>query len=546
MTSAPIDIDGNKHDPSEQPWLIPAKLYAAFHNMHILRIALAFSAGALLTTAFSPISFVLAPFLAVPLMVLLVDIAPSPKQAFGSGWWVGFGFFVFGLSWIGHSFTQQDNVPVVLAPFATAALAALMSLYVGATFWLARRLWCKGWLRLPLFAVVWTLFEFARGFWFSGFPWNLVGAMWADWLTVAQAAHGISVYGLSLVTMLASCALAILVGQKPSKTMIAYSLLGAVTMPAIAFWGQARLDENPTEYELGVQLRLVQANVQQREKWLSHLIDDHFDKHMTLSRGRSTRGKAEGVKVLIWPESAVQRENFDRDGSLLRWRMSRLLTFGSYAVTGVPRYERTPDGVEYFNSLVALNSRGQLYGRYDKTHLVPFGEYIPFKDVLALFGLSQLAGNVSFTPGETRPLIQLPGVPAFAPLICYEAIFPGQTGRGEERPGWLLNITNDGWFGLTNGPHQHLALARFRAIEEGLPLVRAASTGVSAVVDPYGRILSRLNVNRQGIVESPLPLAAAEPHYSTRQKMLTVLMVCALVFALYLAGAILRQRRSMQ
>lgn len=525
-------------------WLLPNSILALLTENGIMRAALAFSAGALLTSGFSPTNFLLAPFLVVPLFILLIDTARGSGGAFRSGWWAGFGCFLFGLSWIGHSFTQQDNVPVVLAPFATAALAALMALYTAATFWLSKRLWCAGWLRVLLFATVWTLFEFARGYWFTGFPWNLLGSMWADWLPVAQAASVVTVYGLTGVTLLASGALVLFIGPKPSLGVISYSAFAALLMPALYVWGDSRLDDYETEYELGVGLRLVQANVQQHEKWVSHLIDDHFDKHLDLSRGNSTRGKAESVKVLIWPESAVQRENFDREGSLLRWRMSRLLEFGAFAVTGVPRYERSPDGIDYYNSLVAFNSRGQLFGRYDKTHLVPFGEYIPLQGFFSLFGLDQLAGSVSFTPGEARTLIQLPGVPSFAPLICYEVIFPGGTGTGEERPGWILNITNDGWFGVTNGPHQHLALARFRAIEEGLPLVRSASTGISAVIDPYGRVISKMGINRQGILDSPLPSAADAPQYSTRFKLLMVLAVCGLIFFGYLMIAIVRQRQS--
>lgn len=524
-------------------WLLPAGILTLLAKHGILRGALAFSAGAMLTSGLSPTNFLLAPFIVVPVFILLIDTARSSKDAFRSGWWVGFGYFVFGLSWIGHSFTQQDNVPVILAPFATAALAAVMSLYIAATFWLSKRLWCRGWMRVPLFAALWTLFEFARGFWFTGFPWNLLGSMWADWVTVAQAASIVTVYGLTGVTLLASGALVVLVGPKPSLGAITGSVVAALIMPALHLWGDARLDSHKTEYELGVGLRLVQANVQQHEKWVSHLIDDHFDKHLDLSRGNSTRGKAESVKVLIWPESAVQRENFDREGSLLRWRMSRLLEFGAFAITGVPRYERSPDGIDYYNSMVALNARGQLYGRYDKTHLVPFGEYIPFQGFFSLFGLNQLAGSVSFKPGEARTIIQLPGVPSFAPLICYEVIFPGQTGMGDERPGWILNLTNDGWFGVTNGPYQHLAMARFRAIEEGLPLVRSASTGISAVIDPYGRVISRMGINRQGILDSPLPSVAAAPSYSTRFKLLAVLAVCGVVFLGYLLAAIARQRR---
>lgn len=500
-----------------------------------------FLAGALLTSSFSPLSFLPGVFLAFPLMIFLLDRAKDARQAFGSGWWAGFGLFSVGLTWIGHSFTQQDNVPVVLAPFAILALAGLMALYVATMFWVSKKLWTRHPVRVLLFAAVWILFEFARGFLFTGFPWHLVGTMWADWITVAQSASLLSIYGLSAVTVLAASAPVVLFDREIRTSNIAVVLVPFLILIGFAVWGQMRLSSAETKYDLSVSLRLVQANVKQSEKWLSHLVDDHFDRHMRLSRGDSDRGRAEGVKLLIWPETAVQRETFDRDGSLLRWRMSRLLEFGSYAITGAPRYERTPDGVNYFNSLFAFNSRGQLYARYDKTHLVPFGEYLPFQGLLNALGLQQLTGGVAFTPGMQPQTIRLPGVPAFSPLICYEIIFPGQVFDPADRPEWLLNVTNDGWFGLTNGPYQHLGLARFRAIEEGLPVVRAASTGVSTVIDGYGRTVSKLGVDRAGVLDSPLPQALEIPSVSTGMKMLLVFVTVLLVITGFLIASLRRR-----
>ena len=500
-----------------------------------------FLAGALLTSSFSPLSFLPGAFLAFPLMIFLLDRAKDARQAFGSGWWTGFGLFSVGLTWIGHSFTQQDNVPVVLAPFAILALAGLMALYVAFMFWVSKKLWTYHPVRVLLFAAVWVLFEFARGFLFTGFPWHLVGTIWADWITVAQSASLLSIYGLSTLTVLVASAPAALIGRNIRMSNIAVGVVPFVILAIFTVWGHMRLSSAETKYDLSVSLRLVQANVKQGEKWRSHLIDDHFDRHMRLSRGDSDRGRAEGIKLLIWPETAVQRETFDRDGSLLRWRMSRLLEFGSYAITGAPRYESTPDGVNYFNSLFAFNSRGQLYARYDKTHLVPFGEYLPFQGLLNALGLQQLTGGVAFTPGMQPQTIRLPGVPPFSPLICYEIIFPGQVFDPADRPEWLLNVTNDGWFGLTNGPYQHLGLARFRAIEEGLPVVRAASTGVSAVIDGYGRTVSRLGVDRTGVLDSPLPQALEVPSVSTGMKMLLVFATVLLVILGFLVAGFRRR-----
>lgn len=505
---------------------------------------IAFLAGALLTATFSPLSFFPAALIAFPLMIMLIDLARSRQQAFFFGWWAGFGLFSIGLTWIGYSFTQQDNVPAVLAPFAILILAGLMALYIAAVFWVSWRLWVKGPVRVLLFAAIWMLFEFARGYLFTGFPWHLAGTMWADWLPVAQLASVVSIYGLSALTVLGFSAFSLFLYKRPSPAVF----ISVATMVSVfvggALWGQMRLQNNETEYDLAVSLRLVQANVKQRDKWRSYLIDDHFDKHMKLSRGDSERGRAEGVKLLIWPETAVQRESFDREASLLRWRMSRMLEFGSYAISGAPRYARTSEGASYYNSMFAFNSRGQLYARYDKKHLVPFGEYLPFRGLLKTLGLDQLAGNVAFTAGEGVETIRLPGVPPFSPLICYEVIFPGRVVSEQDRPDWLLNITNDGWFGLTNGPYQHLGLARFRAIEEGLPLVRSASTGISAVIDSYGRTVSSLAVDKTGVLDSPLPLPLNAPTYSTGFKMLITLLLTLLTASAFLVAGIIKTRRA--
>ena len=504
---------------------------------------IAFLAGALLTATFAPLSFFPAAIVAFPLMILLIDCAKSRQQAFAFGWWTGFGLFSIGLTWIGHSFTQQDNVPAILAPFAILILAGLMAVYIAAVFWISWRLWVKGPLRVLLFAAVWMLFEFARGYLFTGFPWHLAGTMWADWLPVAQLASAVSIYGLSALTVLSFSAFSLFLYKNLSVPVISAVVSMVVVFATGTLWGQMRLENNTTEYDLAVSLRLVQANVKQRDKWRSYLIDDHFDKHMKLSRGGNERGRAEGVKLLIWPETAVQRESFDREASLLRWRMSRMLEFGSYAITGAPRYSVTAEGASYYNSLFALNSRGQLYAKYDKKHLVPFGEYLPFRGLLKAIGLEQLTGGVAFTPGKVVETIHLPGVPSFSPLICYEVIFPGRVVSQEDRPEWLLNITNDGWFGLTNGPYQHLGLARFRAIEEGLPLVRSASTGVSAVIDSYGRTVSSLAVDQTGILDSPLPLPLDAPAYSTGFKMMITLLLTLFVAVAFLAPAIVNARR---
>ncbi len=501
-----------------------------------------FLLGVLLSTSFAPQNFFPALFIAFPCFILLVDRAQTGSEAFGRGWWAGFGLFAIGLNWIGYSFTQQDHVPAFLGPFAVFGLSALLSIYIGLTFWVSWRLKAKGIGRVILFAASWTFFEAMRGMLFTGFPWHLVGSAWADWLPVAQSVHYISVYGLSFITILSAGIIALLVMDRRIKRSLSIVIPCLFIIPVLAFVGSDRLKKHETRYHLGVSLRLVQANVTQREKWRSYLINDHFDNHMQLSRGKDADGKVKNIKLLIWPETAVQRETFDREGSVLRWRMSRLLEFGNYAITGVPRYERIGDRIHYYNSLMAVNSKAEIYAKYDKTHLVPFGEYVPFEDIFKMFGLGQLTGGVPFTAGTELQTIHLPGVPSFSPLICYEAIFPGQVTRADDRPNWMLNISNDAWFGVTNGPHQHLALARLRAIEEGMPIVRSTSTGISAVVDSYGRVISSLKKGR-GIIDAPLPAALKAPAVPTGFRVLVAVVLCIFIILGFLVFSIWADKR---
>lgn len=481
--------------------------------------------GFLLSSAFAPTNFFPALFAALAFFFLLIVGAQNGKDAFQRGWWAGFGFFSLGIYWMGHSFTQQDHVPVFLAPFATFALSAVMALYVAVSFWMTWRLWAHGFVRVLVFAASWTLLEIARGTWFTGFPWHLVGSAWAEWTPMAQGAYWFSVYGLTFITLLAAGFMGCFLVEKTGRRAFAGVGIGVAIMLTLWGFGYGRIADEKTEFHLSASLKLVQANVKQREKWLSHRVDDHFDNHMRLSRGEA--GKAEGTKLLIWPETAVQRQNFDRKDSLLRWRMSRLLEYNSYAITGAPRYAFEGEKVNYFNSVFVINSKGDLFARYDKNHLVPFGEYLPFSRILEALGLSQLTGGVAYTPGQKRSMVRLPGVPGFVPLICYESVFPGEIIGAGPRPEWMLNLSNDAWFGETGGPHQHLALTRMRAIEEGLPLVRATSTGISAVIDGYGRTVASLGLGRQGVLESPLPKALPAPAVPTGVRILLVLFVSA-------------------
>ena len=466
--------------------------------------AFCFATGIVYSWAFAPTNLAPLVFLVFPSLVLMVDGARSWRSAFGRGWAFGFGFFLAGLSWIGNSFSQQSAVPAELAPVAVFLMMAALALYAGAALALARRFWARGWLRVLVFTFFWVVMEYARSVLFTGFPWHITGTVWANWLSVLQSVAWLGTFGLTFVTVLMAASLVLIFESGKDHGNRVLPAIMFIVFAAMVAHGLIVLGRAENQFYEGINLRLVQANVAQKEKWVGSLIQDNFDRHMRLSRGSSADGMAEGVDVLIWPETSVQSQYFDRQGSVERWRLSRALQPGAYALTGVPRFEKQGDQVSYYNSIMAIDRDGDIAGLYDKHHLVPFGEYLPFQTVLNKLGLTSLTGS-GFSAGPGPGTMHLPGLPPFSPTICYEAIFPGRILDEGDRPKWILNVTNDGWFGMSDGPYQHLALARMRAVEERMAVVRSAGTGISAVIDPYGRILRSLGLNRQGVLNSPLP-----------------------------------------
>jgi apolipoprotein N-acyltransferase len=274
---------------------------------------------------------------------------------------------------------------------------------------------------------------------------------------------------------------------------------GAAVLGLVWIGGALRLGDAEVSYVPDVKLRLVQGNVPQKDKWRPEMRNRWFGHHLDL-----TATDAGGISHVIWPESASSYP-LDRVAEA-RALIARVVPPGGLLITGGERFDFDQDPPRAWNSLYVVDDAGEVRAQYDKHALVPFGEFMPLRDLLGRIGLSSLArGGLDFQPGAGRATIALPGLPPFSPLICYETIFSGQVIDPAARPAWLLNITNDGWFGHSSGPYQHLAMARMRAIEEGLPMVRAANTGISVVVDPWGREQARLGLSETGVLDAGLP-----------------------------------------
>jgi len=441
--------------------------------------------------------------------------------AAGAGWWFGFGYFLAGLYWVGYAFLVDAETFGWLLPVAVAGLPAGLALFTAMGFALARLMWTRGPIRVLALALALTAAEWLRGHALSGFPWNAYGYALTGPLALAQGAALVGLWGLTFVAVAVFASPAVLVDERSeTRRAWAWPLAAVLVLAALATYGAVRLAQSPTEFVEGVRLRLMQPNLQQDEKFNYGAKQQVMQRYLALS-DRATGPDAMGVRDvthLIWPESAFPFF-IAREADALA-QIAALLPPGTALITGGVRPEETAPGARIahgYNSIYVIDHDGSTLGVYDKNHLVPFGEYLPFQELLESFGLMQLTKvQGGFIAGDRRRLLAVPRAPPALPLICYEVIFPGEVAsRSGERAGWMINLTNDGWFGNSTGPYQHLQQARVRAIEEGLPLVRAANTGISAVIDPLGRIIRQLPLGQEGVLDAGLP-RPVEPTWFVR------------------------------
>lgn len=481
------------------------------------RRAIAFFAGVATALALAPVYALPLMALGFSVLIILLDgVAGSarPKRtAFFIGWLFGFGYFLAGVYWMAFSFFVQADEFAWMAPFAVTGLPAFLGLFTGAATLISWLFWREGWRRVFLFAATWVVFEFLRGHVLTGLPWNLAGQALAGSAIGAQTAAWYGAYGLSLAAVFLSALPAAGLGANagPLKALsgVAAMFGGAVLLVAI---GAVRLAQPEPAPEGVYFLRIVQPNISQRDKIDPNLWAQNFGRQLDLSKGAIP---ADARLFIIWPENGAPLLN---EAQTALGVLSDELPKNAVLIAGAVRRTRDASGVErYYNSIaiVAETPLGRrVVNYYDKHHLVPFGEYLPFYDFLNAAGLAQLTpyGDAGFAAGD-GPRVMNAGGPSFAPLICYEVIFPGALYPKGERPQWLLTVTNDAWFGDTSGPRQHLDMARLRSIESGLPMARAANTGISAIIDGKGRILARIALYQAGRIEAALPPALPRTFY---------------------------------
>lgn len=484
-----------------------------------MKIILTVILAVLFTLCFAPYHQFELGFISISGLLLILDKLSSNKKVFWYGVLFGFVHHITGLYWISYSMLVEPDKFAWMIPFAISIIPFYLSLYIGFVCWLTYKFRLNFILKTVFFSAAWTLAEIARGYALTGFPWNLVGYSFLFNENISQLGSIIGVYGLSLCAMLffTSPYLAIYYIFK-SKFSFTYRTCFSLyfIMPTILVltllynWGGERIAANKDKFAK-TKIRIVQPNIAQADKFNPDLKEEQLFKYYTLSL-KESKLLDFVPNLVIWPEVATQI-NVAEDKEFLR-EIADIIPTGAYLILGTIRQEGWVLHSKFFNSVQLVNSEGTLQKiHYDKFHLVPFGEYVPLREFLP--GIEKIAKGVGdFDKGNSPKTLKISNFPPFSPLICYEIIFPGEVIDKDSKPEWILNLTNDAWFGNSSGPQQHLDTVRMRAIEEGLPVIRSANTGISAVVDGYGRVLESLKLEKMGVIDSKLPIKLEKTYFS--------------------------------
>lgn len=455
--------------------------------------------GLLLSLAQAPFDLTFVYFIILPYIGWCMRDVKYPKMGFGIGWWIGFGYFALTMHWIVEPFFVEPQITGWMAPFALWFMAAGLALFWGAAFAAAVKIMPAGAGRVIVLAVAWTILEYLRANILTGFPWGHLSYGMLS-LPIVQMAAWIGIHGAGLVLLLVCFLPAIFAPRIWDGALWAIILMLAIG--AIGAWRSSGVENiNPRN----TMVRVVQPNAAQHLKWRRDMVGVFYGRQLGYTKAK-TQIRPD---IVIWPETAIPQ--------LLEDSLPVLQEIGDASgpktavIAGIVRKQ----GNAPRNSMVFLDPVGGLNTVYDKQHLVPFGEYMPFANIIDRFGLSSLTGLAGrFEAGEGPRVINGHNVPNFIPLICYEAIFPQYARLRNGEAEWIVHITNDAWFGDFSGPYQHLAQARMRAIETGLPVVRSANTGVSAMIDPNGRVLKSLELGSAGYFDHHLPNAKKPTLYS--------------------------------
>ncbi|PRD44487.1 apolipoprotein N-acyltransferase [Phyllobacterium phragmitis] len=487
------------------------------------RALAAFLAGALATLALPPYDFFAVCLVSFPVLVWLIDGAVDTADggwlrralpAAVVGWWFGFGYFVAGLWWIGNALLVDAQNFAWALPLAILGLPAFLAFFYALGVLIARLLWSDGLGRIFALAFGFGIAEWLRSFVMTGFPWNAIGYAAMPVPLLMQSDAVIGLYAMNALAVLVFASPALLADKRHRRMGLALALLLVAAHVGFGFYRLHTAPSTADEAAGGLRVRIVQPSIAQSAKWDNAARRAIFDKHIALTEAPPRPGEPK-PSVIIWPETSIPYILTDTPEALSR--IGEALSDGQMLLAGAVREETGAGGTGplYYNSIVAINDRGEIIDAVDKVHLVPFGEYLPLEKWLRGLGLQEVAEMPGgFTMGASRRSLRVNDDLAFLPLICYEAIFPSELAYTGPKAAAILNVTNDAWYGNTPGPYQHFRQAQLRAVEQGLPLIRAANNGLSGIVDPFGRITDGLALNAVGDIDASLP-SGVDPFWGT-------------------------------
>lgn len=499
------------------------------------RALVAFLAGAVAVLTQAPYDVFAAGFLAFPVLVWLLDGATADdgagflrrlKPAFAVGWWFGFGYFLVGLWWIGGAVLVEADSFAWALPFAVVGIPLILSFFYAFAAVLGRLLWSGGIGRIAALAFAFGLTEWLRGFLFTGFPWNPIGLAGMPFPLLMQSVVLTGVFGMSALAVFVFAMPALLISPRHRNIGLAAAL---ILVAAHVGYGAWRINAPEPEATSTVQVRIVQPNVDLSVKWDGSVRDEIFAGLLKATTAAPVDG-ASRPDLIVWPETSVPFLFSDRPDALSA--LGDALQDGQLLYAGAVRMQggsATEEGL-YYNSVVAINDRGEIVDAVDKVHLVPFGEYIPFADWMSRIGLNQLvAGPMTFSAGDSRHALAVKDGVTAAPFICYEIIFPELVDAGARDSNLIVNVTNDAWFGDTPGPYQHFRQAQIRAVETGLPVLRSANTGISGVIDAKGRIVDALALNVLGTVDVAVPVRQSTVRVNPHVNAVLIILAFAVI-----------------
>ena len=475
------------------------------------RALVAVAAGAVVGLAHAPVDWPLALLIAFPLLVLLIDGVAAAETGWRGrlwaplalGWLFGVGMHGANLWWLGNALVTSNSGVEWAAPFAGIGLAAVLAAFPALAVVAARQFWTAGSSRILVLGAAWGLAELARSVVATGFPWGAIGYAAMPNPVAMQVVAPLGMDAVNVLVVWAAAAPALLLDARTRLWGVAVPVALVGAQLAFGSWRLATTDVGET----ATSVRIVQPAVPQDEKWDGDARLAIFQRLVDLTSAEGAGGRPD---LIVWPETAIPFVLSETPEALTV--LADVLQPGQTLLAGGVRSEGVGDERLWFNSIFAIDSTGRVAATRDKVHLVPFGEYLPLPELLERVGLTRVVTSpADFTAASRRETLALPGGPVLLPLICYEAIFWNGLGAVGPAPNAIVNVTNDAWYGATPGPYQHMRQARLRAVETGLPLVRAANNGLSAVVDPLGRVVRGLGHDARGAIDAALPARIAPP-----------------------------------